>query len=53
MINMKKEELEKKTKVEIINLILEIKPNIKVWKLWTIKKDRLIKYYIKIKESSK
>lgn len=48
-----REELEKKTKVEIINLILEIKPKFPLGRLWKAKKLRLIKYYIKIKGGSK
>jgi hypothetical protein len=49
-----REELEKKTKVEIINLILEIRPKFSLGKLWKAKKDVLIKYYIKqIKKSGK
>jgi hypothetical protein len=48
------EELKKKTNCELIQMILEIKPNFKpVYKLWTAKKIKLIKYYIKIKEGSK
>lgn len=48
------EGLKKKTKVELIQMILEIKPEFKpIYKLWNAKKIRLIKYYIKIKEGSK
>lgn len=48
------EELKKKTKCEIIQMILEIKPNFTpVYRLWSTKKIKLIKYYIKIKEGSK
>lgn len=50
---MSKEELKKKTNCELINLILEIEPDIPKCKLWTSKKARLINYYIKIKGSSK
>lgn len=50
---MKREELQKKTKCEIINLILEIKPKLYRGKLWCVKKQILINYYIKIKEGSK
>lgn len=48
------EELKKKTKCELIQMILEIKPNFHpVYRLWSAKKIKLIKYYIKIKEGSK
>lgn len=46
--------LNNKTKCQIIQMILEIKPNFNpIWKLWAAKKSRLIKYYLKIKEGSK
>lgn len=47
-------DLKKKTNCELIQMILAIKPNFKpVHKLWSAKKIKLIKYYIKIKEGSK
>lgn len=45
-------ELEKKTKCELIQMILKIKPDRVVSRLWSAKKIKLIKYYIKIKEGS-
>lgn len=44
-------DLKKKTNCELIQMILEIKPDFKpVYKLWLSKKSKLIKYYLKIKE---
>lgn len=46
---MNKEELKKKTKCELIQMILEFKPPVQLYKLWVAKKSQLIKYYIKLK----
>lgn len=42
------EELKKLTKVEIINLILQISPKLKKCRLWGYTKERLINGYIKL-----
>lgn len=41
------------TKCELINLILNLKPNFPSNYLWRSKKSTLLKYYKKIKEGSK
>lgn len=44
-------DLKKKTNCELIQMILKIKPDFKpVYKLWSAKKSKLIRYYLKIKE---